>query len=531
MLINIHGAKCIGIDAVPVTIEVDINRGIGIHLVGLADAAVKESLLRTVTALQSLGFRVPGKKIVINLAPADMHKNGSGYDLPIALGIIAASGQCEMPALEDYLLMGELGLDGSLREVPGSIPMAELAIRTGLKGCILPVRSAAEAADYKDIDIYAASTLTEVLGILSGSMDAGLLNVRNNPAASCFRDAPMPEDAPAEYMDFSEIVGQEAAKRGMEIAAAGAHNILMIGAPGSGKSSLAKALPGILPPMSTEEAIVTSKIYSVSNDSKGRYGLIRDRPFRAPHHSASLVSLIGGGSGNNILPGEVSLAHNGVLFLDEVAQIPKSVIEALRAPLEDRKVTVSRLRSKVGYPASFMLVAASNPCPCGYYGEGDRCVCTVGQQKAYLARLSGPMMDRIDIQLWLHRVPAEKLVNPPASESSADVARRVWLAREAQKERFRGTGIFSNAEMNGRQIKEFCPLDDGCRGLMEKITGRMGLSARAFSRVVKLARTIADLEWADEAVNGGLPPTRPGPIKPKHLAEAAGYRFLDKMDF
>lgn len=571
MLINIHGAKCIGIDAVPVTIEVDINRGIGIHLVGLADAAVKESLLRTVTALQSLGFRVPGKKIVINLAPADMHKNGSGYDLPIALGIIAASGQCEMPALENYLLMGELGLDGSLREVPGSIPMAELAIRTGLKGCILPVRSAAEAADYKDIDIYAASTLTEVLGILSGSMDAGLLNVRNNPAASCFRDAPTSPDVP-EYMDFSEIVGQEAAKRGMEIAAAGAHNILMIGAPGSGKSSLAKALPGILPPMSTEESIVTSKIYSVSSDNKGRYGLIRERPFRAPHHSASLVSLIGGGSGNNILPGEVSLAHNGVLFLDEVAQIPKSVIEALRAPLEDRKVTVSRLRSKVVYPASFMLVAASNPCPCGYYGEGDRCVCTVGQQKAYLARLSGPIMDRIDIQLWLHRVPAEKLVNPPVSESSADVARRVWLAREAQKERFRGTGIFSNAEMNGRQIKEFCPLDDGCRGLMEKITGRMGLSARAFSRVVKLARTIADLEWADEAVNGGLPParpcnddavsmqsggvegnlsdrhgltpengtesqgghglpTRPGPIKPKHLAEAAGYRFLDKMDF
>lgn len=548
MLINIHGAKCIGIDAVPVTIEVDINRGIGIHLVGLADAAVKESLLRTVTALQSLGFRVPGKKIVINLAPADMHKNGSGYDLPIALGIIAASGQCEMPALEDYLLMGELGLDGSLREIPGSIPMAELAIRTGLKGCILPVRSAAEAADYKDIDIFAASTLTDVLGILSGSMDASLLNVRNNPAASCFRDAPMPEDAPAEYMDFSEIVGQEAAKRGMEIAAAGAHNILMIGAPGSGKSSLAKALPGILPPMSTEEAIVTSKIYSVSNDSKGRYGLIRDRPFRAPHHSASLVSLIGGGSGNNILPGEVSLAHNGVLFLDEVAQIPKSVIEALRAPLEDRKVTVSRLRSKVGYPASFMLVAASNPCPCGYYGEGDRCVCTVGQQKAYLARLSGPMMDRIDIQLWLHRVPAEKLVNPPASESSADVARRVWLAREAQKERFRGTGIFSNAEMNGRQIKEFCPLDDGCRGLMEKITGRMGLSARAFSRVVKLARTIADLEWADEVARDGQPDVMsekpevpgmaelhglqnlPGPIRPRHLAEAAGYRFLDKME-
>lgn len=539
MLINIHGAKCIGIDAVPVTIEVDINKGIGIHLVGLADVAVKESLLRTVTALQSLGFHVPGKKIVINLAPADMHKSGSGYDLPIALGIIAASGQCEMPALENYILMGELGLDGSLRYVPGAIPVSELAFRSGLKGCILPVASAAEAADCSDVDIYAVSSVPEVLRILSGKEDVSDLLVRNNPAAARCTCTGTEDDGgetpETDYMDFSEIVGQETAKRGLEIAAAGGHNIIMIGSPGSGKSSLAKALPGILPPMDVEESLITSKIYSVSGKGRARYGLIRRRPFRAPHCSSSLVSLIGGGSGQNIMPGEVSLAQNGVLFLDEIAQMPKSVLEALRTPLEDRKVTVSRLRAKVEYPASFMLVAASNPCPCGYYGEGNRCTCTVGQRKAYLSRLSGPIMDRIDLQLWLHCVPADKLVDPPEAESSGRVAARVALAREAQKRRFAGSPIFTNAEMNARMIKEFCPLDRECRDLMEKITGRMGLSARAFTRVKKLARTIADLAWAEENIRLGkycgiFPEGAPGPIRPVHLAEAAGFRFLDRMD-
>lgn len=540
MMINIRGAKCIGIDAVPVTIEVDINRGIGIHLVGLADVAVKESLLRTVTALQSLGFHVPGKKIVINLAPADMHKSGSGYDLPIALGIIAASGQCDMPALEDYIMMGELGLDGSLREVPGAIPVSELACKSGLKGCILPVMSAAEAADCREVEIYAVSSIPDVLRILSGREDVSDLLVRNNPAAAeCTGPGADEEGGEARdggYMDFSEIVGQETAKRGLEIAAAGGHNIIMIGAPGSGKSSLAKALPGILPPMDKEESLITSKIYSVAGKGRARYGLIRRRPFRAPHCSSSLAALIGGGSGQNILPGEVSLAQNGVLFLDEISQMSKSVTEALRAPLEDRKVTVSRLRAKVEYPASFMLVAASNPCPCGYYGEGDRCTCTAGRQKAYLSRLSGPIMDRIDLQIWLHCVPADKLVNPPVSEGSAEVAARVALARSAQKRRFAGTPIFTNAEMNAKMIKEFCPLDRECLVLMEKITGRMGLSARAYTRVIKLARTIADLAWAEETIMSGksfgMPPgDNPGPIKPVHLAEAAGFRFLDKMDF
>ncbi|MCR5244083.1 MAG: YifB family Mg chelatase-like AAA ATPase, partial [Bacteroidales bacterium] len=320
-----------------------------------------------------------------------------------------------------------------------------------------------------------------------------------------------------DYMDFSEIIGQEGAKRGLEIAAAGGHNVIMIGSPGSGKSSLAKAMSGILPPMDMQEAIVTSKIYSVAGRGGTRYGLIRERPFRAPHYSASMAAIIGGGNGDNIMPGEVSLAQSGILFLDEFAQMPKSITEALRGPLEDRKVVISRLRSKVEYPASFMMVAATNPCPCGYYGEGDRCTCTPSQRMNYLARLSGPIMDRIDVQLWLHPVQAGALVRKRPAESSAAVAERVRMARDIQRERLSGEGIFTNAEMNHRQMGKFCPLDKGCKDLMEKIISRMGLSARAFTRVIRLARTIADLAGIEN-------------ISREHLMEAAGYRFLDRRD-
>ena len=514
MLINIIGAKCIGIDAVPVVVEVKIDRGIGIHLVGLADAAVKESLLRTVTALQSMDFHIPGKKIIINLAPADLHKNGSGYDLPIALGIIAASAQRDLPRLGRYLIMGELGLDGSVRPVPGALPYAEMAVGMGLSGCILPAQSAMEAVELRRAEIYGVDNLSQVLSILEGEDREDLL-IWNR---EIYTDREISSETPAGYMDFSEIIGQEAAKRAAEVAVSGGHNLILIGPPGGGKSSIAKAITGILPPMSLQESLVTSKIYSVSGLVSHSAGLIRRRPFRSPHYSASLAAFIGGGNGGNIVPGEISLAHNGVLFADEFAQMPKSVVEALRGPMEDRKVVVSRLRGKVEYPASFMLVAATNPCPCGYYGDGDRCTCTVGQRVGYLSRLSGPLLDRIDLHVWVNPVDTRRLIDRPKAESSAVVATRVAAARQVQAERFRAEGINTNAEMSNAQMEKYCPLSDDCKTLLENIIERLGLSARAYSRIVRISRTLADLSGQRD-------------ILPVHISEAAGYRFLDRRNF
>lgn len=512
MLVQIYCAKCIGIDAVKVLCEIKIERGIGIHLVGLGDAAVKESLLRTTTALASLGYNIPGKKIVINLAPADLHKNGSGFDVPIATGIIAASGQKSLPGLGKYLIMGELGLDGEVRSIPGGLPFAEFASKCGLKGCILPAVSAREAIDIDGIDIYGVSNFQDVIRILEENEDCSDLLVRNEARKS--DNIPVGGNEP-DYIDFADIIGQENAKRGAEIAVSGGHNMIMIGTPGSGKSSIAKAMAGIMPPMSLEESLATSKIYSICGKGDLRYGLVRQRPFRSPHYSASIAAVIGGG-GDGIYPGEISLAHNGILFLDEIGQMPRSLIESLRSPIEDGKVVISRLKGKVEYPCSFMLVAASNPCPCGYYGDGDRCNCSPLQRSNYLSKLSGPMMDRIDIQVWVKSPLTSDMLSDRKAESSSVIAARVAKAREIQQRRFSGEGIYTNAGMNNRMIEKYCPLNDECRNVLNSLMEKTGLSMRAYFRIIRVARTIADMDDEKD-------------ILPHHLMEAAGYRFLDKV--
>lgn len=587
MLVNVYGAKCIGIDAVRVVIEVFETKGVGVSLTGLPDVAVKESLLRTTTALESTGLELPGRRIVINLAPADVRKCGTGFDLPIALGIIATTWEVVPPLLGEFIIMGELGLDGSIRAIPGALPIAEMARAEGFRGCILPAESAMEAAELQGITVYGARTLDDVLRIVRGGGDCSELVV--GPGAGVFAAGGGPGSlrggpgsgvtaavgypGGTEPPDFSEIIGQDGAKRGAEIAIAGGHNLLMVGSPGSGKSSLAKALTGILPPMTQEESIVTSKIYSICG--KGSNGLMRTRPFRSPHYSASMAAIIGGGGGDGILPGEVSLAQNGILFLDEVCQMPRSTLEALRAPLEDRKVCISRLKNKIEFPASFMLVAAANPCPCGYWGEPGRCTCTPGQRQAYLGRLSGPLLDRIDVKITVRRVPPSELrnrsaagaaggpalgaaaaggtaggaaggtapaegaapcsptLNSPAApagpgpapgtqgflgrreqETSAEVAARIIRAREIQKRRFRTESITTNSEMSNRLIAKYCPLSDECTEAMTSLMEKSDLSMRAYFRIIKVARTIADLEESPD-------------IRPNHLIEAAAYRLME----
>lgn len=508
-------AKPAGINPVIVTCEVSVTDGIGIHCVGLADAVVKQSLLRTVTALQSNGFRIPGKKIIINLAPADLVKSGSGYDLAIALTVIAASKQDngKLDNLEKWLVFGELALDGRLRAAPGAVHAVQAALNAGLH-CIIPEESIGEVAELYAAGnpVWAANNYVEAMGIISDEKSFPTLEERYHEILSKNPKLEQPSDNPAD--NWNNIVGNDGAKRAVEIAAAGGHSIAFVGAPGSCKGFLAKALRDLLPPMTEKEAKTNALIYSHNCGLGRQYANTIQRPFRAPHYSCSLAALMGGGSGESVRPGEVSLANAGVLYLEEVEIAPKAVHEALRAPVEDKKVVITRLKSKIEYPADFILALGLSPCPCGYYGEGDRCTCTHSQRLAYISRYPTMLLDHVTVQAYT-RVPSAREADIE-NEPFNDVKERVRLARFMQKKRYKGTKYRTNDELDRSGIEEFIPLNEECMSFIGTLISRLELSARAYSRIIKIARTIADLAGSEEVTTA-------------HLAEAASYRFLDRL--